>query len=274
MTPLNSAFGLPPRGRHARPTRCPAQQRRRYGIALIATAATLSLAGCAIPGLPGATGAPDIQRVAATGARPANTTPTAGASVSASASPSPTAAPTAAATPAATTTAAGPGAAVVAPPAAPAWVPVANDLRTGSVTHRVDAAAHTLVIDYWTTEDPASWTPDSAPLIRLNAHIDGPDYGNAIKVTRFNVRADSLAAVLANDAGEFTVAPPFAYSSGVVVPPNPKAHSTQLLFTFDLLTETAPGSGVFARQTVLDTLTIGYAKPGSAAGASATPSPN
>lgn len=269
MTLPISAFGLLPRGRHARPTRCPAQQRRRYGIALIATAATLSLAGCAIPGLPGATGAPDIQRVAATGARPANATPTAGASVAPSAAPSATAASTAA-----TTTTAGPGTAVVAPPAAPAWVPVANDLRTGSVTHRVDAAAHTLVIDYWTTEDPASWTPDSAPLIRLNAHIDGPDYGNAIKVTRFNVRADSLAAVLANDAGEFTVAPPFAYSSGVVVPPNPKAHSTQLLFTFDLLTETAPGSGVFARQTVLDTLTIGYAKPGSAAGASATPPPN
>jgi hypothetical protein len=69
--------------------------------------------------------------------------------------------------------------------------------------------------------------------------------------------------VLANDAGEFTVAPPFTYSSGVVVPPNPKAHSTQLLFIFDLLTETAPGSCIYARQTVLDTLNIGYAKPGA-----------
>lgn len=89
-------------------------------------------------------------------------------------------------------------------------------------------------------------------------------------MTRFNVRADSLAAVLANDAGEFTVAPPFTYSSGVVVPPNPKAHSTQLLFTFDLLTETAPGSGIYARRTVLDTLNIGYAKPGAP---TATPTP-
>jgi hypothetical protein len=144
-------------------------------------------------------------------------------------------------------------------------------LRTGSVTHRVDAASHNLIIDYWTNEDPSSWTPDSSPLIRLNARIDGLDYGNAIKVTRFNVRADSLAAVLANDAGEFTVAPPFAYTSGVVLPPNPKAHSTQLLITFDLLTETAPGSGIYARQTILDTLTIGYAKPGSAAAAPAVP---
>ncbi|MGM7778840.1 hypothetical protein ACSVHC_22870 [Arthrobacter sp. KNU-44] len=227
------------------------QPRRPAGIPVIAAAVTLTLAGCAVPGLPGATGAPgapEMQRVVAAGVH--TTDPVPAATPAPTPSPSPTA--------------------IVTPPAAPAWVPAKNDLGTGSVTHRVDAASHTLIIDYWTNEDPASWTPESSPLIRLNARIDGPDNGNAIKVTRFNVRADSLAAVLANDAGEFTVAPPFSYSSGVVVPSNPKAHSTQLLLTFDLLTETAPGSGIYARQTVLDTLNIGYAKPGSA---TVTPAP-
>lgn len=231
--------------------------RRPAGIPALAVAVTLTLAGCAVPGLPGATGAPDIQRV-----------------VNAGAHTDPVPAPTATPTPTSTATPSAIPKAVAKPPVAPAWVPANNDLRTGSVTHRIDAASHTLIIDYWTNEDPASWTPDSSPLIRLNAHIDGPGFGNAIKVTRFNVRADSLAAVLANDSGEFTVAPPFAYSSGVVLPPNPKAHSTQLLFTFDLLTETAPGSGIFARQTVLDTLNIGYAKPGSDAAAAAAAPPN
>jgi hypothetical protein len=231
------------------------QARRLTSIPVIAAAVTLTLAGCAVPGLPGPTGAPEMQRVMAAGAHAADPFPTA------TPTPIPSSSPTLTPSPAL----------VVTPPAAPAWVPANNDLRTGSVTHRVDAASHNLIIDYWTNEDPSSWTPDSSPLIRLNARIDGLDYGNAIKVTRFNVRADSLAAVLANDAGEFTVAPPFAYTSGVVLPPNPKAHSTQLLFTFDLLTETAPGSGIYARQTILDTLNIGYAKPGSAAAAPAAP---
>lgn len=231
----------------------PRQAWRPARIPVIAAGLTLTLAGCAVPGLPGPSGAPDMQRVIASAEPSATATPT----------PSPTPSPT-------TTPSPSPS---VTPAAAPAWVPAKNDLGTGSVTHRVDAASHTLIIDYWTDEDPSSWTPDSSPLIRLNARIDGPGYGTAIKVTRFNARADSLAAVLANDQGEFTVAPPFAYTSGVVLPPNPKAHSTQILFTFDLLTETFPGSGIFARQTVLDTLTIGYAKPGAAGVTGREPAP-
>ena len=220
-------------------------------MSAMSAAISISLAGCAIPGLPGATGAPEMQRVSIAETPAAAPTPV------------PTSTPTPTPTPTPTV--------LETPPAAPAWVPARNELSNGSVTHRIDAASHTLIIDYWTDGDPAAWTPDSSPLIRLNARIDGPDHGNEIKVTRFNVRADSLAAVLANDQGEFTVAPPFAYSSGVVLPPNPKAHSTQLLVTFDLLTETAPGSGIYARQTVLDTLTIGYARPATAAAAPSAP---
>ena len=64
--------------------------------------------------------------------------------------------------------------------------------------------------------------------------------------------------------GEFDVAPPYAYSS-CVAPRQPERPQHQDVVTFDLLTETAPGTGIFTRQTVLDTLTIGYAKPGTTA---------
>jgi hypothetical protein len=64
------------------------------------------------------------------------------------------------------------------------WKAVRGDLASGSKTHRLGAAAHTLIIDYWTTEDPSSWTPDSSPIINLNARIDGAPTGEAIKVTR------------------------------------------------------------------------------------------
>ena len=210
-------------------------------LSAIALATVLAISGCSVPGLPGATGAPSVQKAALV--QPAS--PPASASPAVEASPSPK---SSTATPA---------------PKTPAWVPVSGDLSQGSVTHTLGAASRHLVIDYWMSADAATLTPDDAPIIRLSAHLDGPADGGAIEVTRFN--ATALGQVLANDTGNFAVQPPYSYSSGVVVPANPTAHSTQIIFTFDLLTETAPGTGVFTRQTILDTVTLGYALPGSAA---------
>lgn len=197
--------------------------------------------------MPGPTGAPAVQQVAVV----ETPSPAAGTSASQAAAGNEAPAPAASAAPTA--------------PAAPVWVPVAGDLSHGTVTHTLGAAAHNLIVNYWMTDDAAALSPNDAPIIRLSAHIDGSPDGNAIKVTRFNARVDALGTVLANDQGDFAVQPPFSYSSGVVVPANPTAHSTQVLFTFDLLTETAPGTGIYTRQTVLDTVTIGYAVPGTAA---------
>jgi hypothetical protein len=227
----------------------PARRKRHAtgaALSILAFTTALTLSGCSIPGLPGPTGAPatgqpaDLVSVSAT-------TPTAAATQPAATVATPVTAP--------------------APPPrkapVPVWKPVRGDLASGSKTHRLGAAAHTLIIDYWTTEDPSAWSPDSSPIINLNARIGGASTGEAVKVTRFNARVDALGAVLANDTGSFAIDPPYAYSSGVVVPANPKATSTKIVFTIDLLTETAPGTGIFTRQTILDSLTIGYPKPGA-----------
>ena len=216
------------------------QGRRRLsaaGLPVLVLGTVLAVSGCSVPGLPGPTGAPPVQQVAVVDTSiPAAGT---GASQDSTSNEAPA-------------------------PAAPNWVPVTGDLSRGSVTHSLGAAAHNLIVNYWMTDDAAALTPDDAPIIRLSAHIDGAPDGNAIKVTRFNARVDALGTVLANDQGDFAVQPPYSYSSGVVVPANPSARSTQILFTFDLLTETAPGTGIYTRQTVLDTVTVGYALPGSA----------
>ncbi|MFW0769609.1 hypothetical protein ACLRGH_06210 [Arthrobacter koreensis] len=146
---------------------------------------------------------------------------------------------------------------------------VENELAEGSTSHRLVAASHTLLLDYWTSEDPAGWTPESSPIINLSVKIDGTPVPGAVRVTRFNARVDALGVELANDQGSFALEPPYAYTSGFALPANPTAESTTVLFTIDLLTETEPGSGVFTRQTVLDTLTIGFA--GMAADVGATP---
>lgn len=147
----------------------------------------------------------------------------------------------------------------------------AGDLSNGAMTHRVAAAANTLVLDYWTTENVSEWTPDSRPIINVNAYIEGPGTGETVRVTRFEARLDGSGTVLATDPGSFALEPPFAYASAIVVPANPGAAGSKIIFTLDLLTETAAGSGVFARQTVVDAVTIGYATSGgtSTAGAAA-----
>jgi hypothetical protein len=136
---------------------------------------------------------------------------------------------------------------------------VPNDLADGSASHSLTAAGNQLVVDYWTTDDAAHWTPTSSPIVRLSARVAGSAGDKAIKITRFNARVDALNTVLANDTGDFAIGAPHSYSSAVAVPAHPGADSTQIVFTFDLLTETAPGSGIFTRQTVMDALTIGYA---------------
>lgn len=225
----------------------------RTALSVVAFGTAAALSGCSIPGLPGPTGAPEPRQVAAVALVPA---------APASAAPSPASNPP--------SKAAAPAKAPA--PAPPVWKAVRGDLSSGSRTHRLGAAGRTLIIDYWTTEDPGAWTPDYSPIVHFSARIDGAPTGEAIKVTRFNARVDALGAVLANDQGSFAIEPPYSYSSGVVVPANPKATSTKIVFTIDLLTETAPGTGIFTRQTVLDTLTLGYAKPGAVAAATAAAS--
>jgi len=139
--------------------------------------------------------------------------------------------------------------------------PVLNDLAKGAASHTLGAAENQLVVDYWTTEAAASWTSSSSPIIRLSAKVAGSAGEKAIKITRFNARVDALNTVLANDTGDFAIGAPHSYSSAIVLPANPGAESTRIVFTFDLLTETAPGTGVFTRQTVMDSLTVGYAAP-------------
>uniref|UniRef100_UPI003F49932A hypothetical protein n=1 Tax=Pseudarthrobacter oxydans TaxID=1671 RepID=UPI003F49932A len=118
-------------------------------------------------------------------------------------------------------------------------------------------------MDYWTTENASAWTSTSSPIIRLSAKVAGAVEDRSVKITRFNARVDANNAVLANDTGDFAVGAPNSYSSAVLLPGNAGATSTRVVFTYDLLTETAPGTGVFTRQTVMDSLTIGYAAPGT-----------
>jgi hypothetical protein len=206
-------------------------------LPVIAIAAALTLSGCAVPGLPGPTGAPSEQPVQqAAAVTPVPDTP-----------PTPTPAPV------------------------PVRVPVPNDLASGSASRHLGAAGNQLIVDYWTNENTSSWTSASSPIIQISAKVAGDVDGKAVKITRFNARVDALNTVLANDTGDFAIGTPQSYSSAILVPAHPGADSTRIVLTFDLLTETAPGTGVFTRQTVMDSLTLGYSANSPATDPAQTP---
>ena len=230
------------------------------GTVLLAT-------GCSLPGLPGATGAPATMERAAEVQAPAATTEPVDAEPETNDAGAATEAPdtsgAGAATEVAGTEASEPTEAAAAGRARAVWVPVKADLDSGATTHTLSAAAHTIVIDYWMDGDVSQLTPDSTPILRMNARIDGADDGTQIAVTRFNAQVQSLGVELANDTGSFAINPPYSYLTAVALPSNPDARATDVLVTFDLLTETAPGSGIVTRQTILDTVSLGYARPPS-----------
>jgi hypothetical protein len=132
-------------------------------------------------------------------------------------------------------------------------------LDTGSVTHQQAAGDRTVVIDYWTTQDATTWTARDPKTIQLAAHVEGGGDAEKVEVTRFAAIADDgrTRTTVTEDRGEFVITPPFSYTTAMLVAPS-AAHATTLTVyvQFDLLVETAPRSGSFFRQTVLDSLVL------------------
>ncbi|MGO4250517.1 hypothetical protein AB4Y87_25280 [Paenarthrobacter sp. RAF54_2] len=71
---------------------------------------------------------------------------------------------------------------------------ITGEMAKGAVSHRLGAAENHLVIDYWTTENTAVWTPESSPIIRLSATVTGSPEAKAIRITPFNARANAAVS--------------------------------------------------------------------------------
>lgn len=144
------------------------------------------------------------------------------------------------------------------PEATPANPFAGGDLENGALKHDRQVGDHSLVINYWTN---GGTDPD----VHLSAELKGADRDHAVKVTRFAASLDSsdgTSVPLADDQGEFVLTPPYSYTSALALPTqeaDPGRTSRTIDVRFDLLLETAPGSGAFYRQTVLDTVALNAA---------------
>jgi hypothetical protein len=140
-----------------------------------------------------------------------------------------------------------------------------GDLSNGSLTRYLDAGSRKLVVNYWSQQDPTQWTATRSTVINLAAHIENGDKDHAVLVSDFNASFDDGTSVttLVDDKGAFTLTPPYAYSSALILRAHPGATSAALILKYDLLIQTAPGIPAYFRQTVIDTIHINFAASGS-----------
>ena len=135
----------------------------------------------------------------------------------------------------------------------------AGDLDSGSLTRALAAGDRTVVVDYWTTDQATTWTPGDDKTVQLATHVEGGDTDTEVLVTRFAATTDdgTTRVLAAEDRGEFSLTPPFSYTTALTLPEAaPTATSLTLTVQFDLLVETEPGSSRYFRQTVLDTVEL------------------
>lgn len=137
----------------------------------------------------------------------------------------------------------------------------AGELDAGSVTHVLAAGNLQLVVDWWTTEQAATWTAADEKTVQLSAHLEGgdPDGDVEVLVTRFSAVLDDGATrtSITDDSGEFAIQPPFTYGTALSLPASPTGTAAVTVdVQFDLLVETEPDSQRYFRQTVLDSLVL------------------
>lgn len=146
-------------------------------------------------------------------------------------------------------------------------VPVATGaLATGSATHKVQAGARSVVLDYWSTLPATKWTVNSDPVLQIAAHIEGGGDQNEVKITHFGATYNDgrTTSEVGSDDGEFIFTPPFSYTTALPLPrPATGTRSATVLVQLNLLVETAPDSQKYFRNTVLDRVRLGYL-PGEA----------
>ncbi|WP_106208070.1 hypothetical protein [Kineococcus rhizosphaerae] len=179
--------------------------------------------------------------------------------------PAPAAAATSTATPTAT-------------PTPVAVVPVQNDLALGSAHHELQAGGMTLAVNYWSTLDMGAWTAEAAKPVQLAATITGPNLGTAKKqqkayVSNFTVTSSLVAADGTETTGAtvqdtsrqtpgYLAMAPYAYSTSFVIPAVPAGtRSVELLISYDVLEQSAPGAADYSKQTATDSLTLAIAQP-------------
>lgn len=160
-------------------------------------------------------------------------------------------------------------------------VPVQNDLALGSAHHELQAGGVGVAVDYWSTLDMGQWTAGAAKPITLAATLKGPNLGTSKKQQKAYISAFSVTSTAVDASGAvsapvtvtdvsrqspgYLAMAPYAYSTSFVIPAVAEGvRSVQLIVNYDVLEQSAPGSGDYSKATATDTLTVAIAADGEA----------
>jgi len=152
--------------------------------------------------------------------------------------------------------------------------PVVNELATGSAKHQLQAGNIALTIDYYSTLSMDEWTAEAnKPLTFSLNGVLADDQGQNFYLSRVTLTpavngiTGSLPAPAplsdqASVAPGYYIKNPYSYSQTFIIPAlDPDATSITVSFTYEILLQTAPGTGDYAKQTASDQLTIAIAQP-------------
>ena len=159
-------------------------------------------------------------------------------------------------------------------PTAPATItPIVNELATGSAHHTLQAGDIALSVDYYSTLSMDQWTAEAnKPLTFSLQGTLGSDQGQSIYLSRVSLTpavsgptgpltSPSPITDQSSTAPGYYIKAPYTYSQTFILPAlDPSATSVTLSFTYEILLQTAPGSGDYAKQTASDQLTVAIAE--------------
>jgi hypothetical protein len=160
------------------------------------------------------------------------------------------------------------------PTPAPTITPVVNELASGSAQHQLQAGDISLTVDYYSTLSMDQWTAEAnKPITFTLKGTLGTDDGQSIYLNRVTVTpavsgatgplpAPAPISDQSTQPQGYYIKAPYSYTQTFILPAlDPAATSITLSFTYEILQQTAPGSGDYAKQTAADTLTIAIAQP-------------
>jgi hypothetical protein len=156
----------------------------------------------------------------------------------------------------------------------PTITPVVNELATGSAHHTLQAGSIALTVDYYSTLSMDQWTAEAnKPITFSLGGVLSPDDGQSFYLSRVTLTPAVAGATGALPAPApstdqapvqpgYYIKSPYNYSQTFILPAlDPEATSVTLSFTYEILLQTAPGSGDYAKQTATDQLTVAIAQP-------------
>jgi hypothetical protein len=149
----------------------------------------------------------------------------------------------------------------VPPPPPRVQVRPTGELDHGNAAHVKAVAGVKVLLTYWTDDDAKTWTPTSQGIVQTSVQVQGVQGKKLVRVTRYAVLATATTPYtkLVDDRGQFVVTAPYTYGSTFALPAVAQAvKAERLRVTVDIEVETAPGSGLFTRQTLIDSLVVPY----------------